>query len=474
MFYENETGQEQIGYESPYSIESYNRSIKRRLDETPLVWVQGTISQINTRSKAVYLTISQFNEGDTSPKATLNLMLWKAEFDKYNQNFSKLPSPFQLEQEIKISILLKAKFYVPWGKFQPKVENINPNFTMSEIAQTKQKTLKTLKKEDLLDKNSSLLLPSNPLRIGLITAPLSAAYKDFTTILLNSSYSFQIFFYPSTMQGNKTEHKVLKALKELEKLNLDVVCLIRGGGAKTDLIYFDSEKIAKAIASYPIPILTGIGHEIDQSIADIVAFENLITPTDCAQYLVNSLLQCTQTIQNHQKKLQSYTDKLLVEIKNRLKIYGQNLIQAYKQRHLYEKQLIENKSDKLKTNAKSFLIKNKESIHYYTKGLIRGPKKLIKHQNSEWLHRLNTLQRQFKQYFMLSKQRIEQKEAFIQQQHPQKILNRGFAILRDPITQKILFFNQLDQGEPLDIEVKEGIIQTQIIQKRLKGESKKN
>jgi exodeoxyribonuclease VII large subunit len=143
-------------------------------------------------------------------------------------------------------------------------------------------------------------MPMLPLNIGLITSMSSAAYKDFTSTIKASGYAFSITSIPAKMQGQSTEADIVEALgKFREYKDLDVVCIIRGGGSKTDLIFFDSYALCKAVAIFPLPVLTGIGHEIDECLLDKVAHTHLITPTDCANFLIaraDSARQRLQTI----------------------------------------------------------------------------------------------------------------------------------------------------------------------------------
>jgi exodeoxyribonuclease VII large subunit len=276
-----------------FSITQYNRSVERLLKtQVPQVWVKGVITQLNVRGKIAYITLGEFEEGDTRPRAVLEVTLWSSELEVYNLRFAKLPIPLNLRVELKVALQLEANFYVPSGRFQPRVTGIDENFTLGELSLTRQRTLERLLKEGLLNRNKSLSLSDWPLRIGLITAPGSAAYQDFTSVLLNSGFSFRISFAAAKMQGEATESTVLAGLNRLQKLPLDVICIVRGGGSKTDLVYFDSENICRAIALCPIPVLTGIGHEIDNSLADLVAYSDKITPTDCAKFLEQRLGIC--------------------------------------------------------------------------------------------------------------------------------------------------------------------------------------
>lgn len=269
-----------------FSVSQYNTAIQRRLAEVPNVWVQGVITQLRVRDPMVYLTLAEFKSGEERPVATLELSCWSKEWRNFESRFEQLSRPVKIEVDLKVSLLVKADYYVPWGKFQPRILEINADFTLGELALTREKILQNLRKDGLLDLNRQRPMPQPALRIGLITAPNSAAYHDFCQTLDYSPFAFYIIPFFAKMQGDQCAQTIVKMIEQIDFETIDVLCIIRGGGAKTDLVYFDNEELCRKIATAPVPVLTGIGHQIDTSIADMVAWENRITPTDCARFLI--------------------------------------------------------------------------------------------------------------------------------------------------------------------------------------------
>lgn len=271
-----------------FPVSKYLSSVKRLVTEQiPAIWVHGVISQLTVRDRMCYLSLSEYLEGDVRPVASLSLYMYSGELEALNEKLEKLPQPFRLGADLKVSLLLQADFYIPQGKFQAKVLDIDPIFTLGELALTRQAILKRLDSEGLRARNRALPMPAVPLRIGLVTAPGSAAYHDFVKTLESSGFAFEVFPAWARMQGNETESTILAALGQLAVVpHLDVVCIVRGGGSKTDLNYFDSEALCRAVALSSVPVLSGIGHEIDQSLVDLVAWQACITPTDTAKILV--------------------------------------------------------------------------------------------------------------------------------------------------------------------------------------------
>ncbi|MDR0517252.1 MAG: exodeoxyribonuclease VII large subunit [Fibromonadaceae bacterium] len=285
--------------QSSYSLSQYLSSVQRLAkNQIPQVWVHGTVSSLQERGKAVYITIAEYEENSVLPKASLGLVIFSSQYAALCRKLSELPVPFSIKKDLRIKVLIEADFYIPQGKFQGKIIDIDAAFTIGEIAITRTKIWERLKSENLSRLNAELPMPMLPLNIGLVTSETSAAYKDFVSTIKASGFAFSIKAVSAKMQGQNTETDIIEALGKLRQFNdLDVVCIIRGGGAKTDLVFFDSYALCRAAALFPLPVLTGIGHEIDESLLDRVAHTRLITPTDCARFLVERVYAAWQRLQ---------------------------------------------------------------------------------------------------------------------------------------------------------------------------------
>jgi exodeoxyribonuclease VII large subunit len=160
-------------------------------------------------------------------------------------------------------------------------------FTVGGIAANRERVLRALAADGLLDANRGRPLPVVPLRVGLVTSVGSAAYHDFVHELERTGFAWQVGVVDVQVQGAAAGRRIKWALGELARLELDVVVLIRGGGSRADLAAFDTELVARAIAAMPVPVITGVGHETDRSVSDEVAHTACKTPTACAQVLVH-------------------------------------------------------------------------------------------------------------------------------------------------------------------------------------------
>ncbi len=195
----------------------------------------------------------------------------------------------QLGDGMQIRCRASLDFYGPGGRLQLCIREVDPTFTLGLLEIRRRETLAALAAAGLLERNRALPLSDLPLSIALITSHGSAAYHDFLSGLRESGYGFRVLFVHASVQGRDAEREVVSALASLAGLPIDCAVLIRGGGSRSDLAVFDSRAIAEAIARAPFPVLTGLGHEIDQAIADLVAHTSLKTPTKVAEFLIEQV-----------------------------------------------------------------------------------------------------------------------------------------------------------------------------------------
>lgn len=193
----------------------------------------------------------------------------------------------KLEDGLEVRIRGEISYYAPQGRVQVVMTAIDPRFTLGLLAADRERVLRTLTEEGLLELNAGLPLAAVPLRVGLVTSDGSAACADFLDELSRSGFGFEVHLADARVQGEDSVASLVSALDTLSDLDVDVVAVVRGGGARTDLLSFDHERVARAVARFPVPVLAGIGHEIDRSIVDEVAHSSFKTPTATAAFLVD-------------------------------------------------------------------------------------------------------------------------------------------------------------------------------------------
>ena len=242
------------------------------------VWVRGEIQGYSERGPHVYFRIVETRD---NAKAVLDVSL-------FANNRARLrpllqTHRLQLGEGMKVRLFGTLDLYAPTGRISLKMSGIDPRYTLGEMAIERDEIIRRLVASGAYDANRQRQLPLVPLRIGVVTSEGSAAWHDFTKELEQSGFGFALSVIDVRVQGDQAARMVTAAINQFSaRTNLDAIVVIRGGGSRSELAAFDAESIAMAIAQSSVPVFTGIGHEIDRSIADEVAHTAFKTPTACA------------------------------------------------------------------------------------------------------------------------------------------------------------------------------------------------
>jgi exodeoxyribonuclease VII large subunit len=246
------------------------------------VWVRGEIRDLSrARSGHVYFTLV-----DPDGDATLDVMLSAAKKNVVNDALVRAGGSVRMNDGTDVRIRGRLDWYAPRGQLQLRMTAIDPAYTLGQLELARAELLGRLQAEGLLERNGRLAMPIAPLCIGLVTSEGSAAEADFVDELRRSGFAFRVLLADARVQGFDAPRSLASAIRMVATHPVDVLAVVRGGGARTDLAAFDDEAVARAIAACPVPVLTGVGHEIDTSIADEVAHTAEKTPTACAHALV--------------------------------------------------------------------------------------------------------------------------------------------------------------------------------------------
>lgn len=248
------------------------------------VWVDGEISGPRESRGHFYFDLVD-RDDDGAVTAKVPVALWSRTRGRIDQKLREAGT-VRLEEGVKVRIRGPLELWVAGGRIQLSMQDIDPAFTLEALESERERVLAMLRSEGLIDRNRSLPLPAMPLRIALITADESAAQADFMHSLLESGLPWEVSFIDSKVQGAGAERTIAAALLTAQRRPIDVIALVRGGGSRLDLVVFDHELVARTIAMSTVPVFTGIGHEIDTSVADVVAHTANKTPTACAETLI--------------------------------------------------------------------------------------------------------------------------------------------------------------------------------------------
>ena len=310
--------------------------IGEALDENlaPSYWVKAEISSLSTKSGHMYLELV---DGKT---AKMRATCWAGTNEMLNAYFESETGQ-RLQPGMAVLVEVEIQYHAVYG-LSLSIINIDPSYTLGDIARQRQQTIAQLQKDGLLDAQQLLPLPTLIRRIAVISSPKAAGYEDFKHQLDNSGFQFETQLFGATMQGEGAEKSILAALEEISTVNyqlstkFDAVAIIRGGGATTDLSCFDSYTLCAVCAQYELPILSGIGHTRDISILDLVAHEALKTPTAVAEWLIHRLEDQMGRIADLLVRLQRTKDRQILLRQHRIELLEQRLVACNPER-IYRK-----------------------------------------------------------------------------------------------------------------------------------------
>jgi exodeoxyribonuclease VII large subunit len=264
------------------------------------VWVYGEVGKVSQPSSGhVYFDLVEDNDGE---KHVISVKLWRGVRQRLMPKMQQ--HDMDIVSGIKVRIRGTPDVYGASGQFGFKMSDIDPRFTLGDLAAQRDEIIAKLKLEGLYDRNRHLALPLVPLSIGVVTSKGSAAHADFLKTLEESNIGFTVTLCDVRVQGDGSAEQVAAAITLLGSQPLvDVVAVIRGGGSRTDLATFDNEIVARAVATCRAPVFTGIGHDVDKSIADEVAFSWNKTPTACAVAIVERVNEFVRQVDSAAQRI---------------------------------------------------------------------------------------------------------------------------------------------------------------------------
>ena len=308
---------------TPFSLYELNALVRQsvRLCMPDAYWVQAELSDVRTNySGHCYLEFVQ-----KDPKS--NALLAKARGIVWSNVFRELKPYFERETGqafvagLKVLVKVTVDFHELYG-YSLTVSDIDPTYTLGDMAKRRREILQRLEEEGVLTLNKELDLPELAQRIAVISSPTAAGYGDFCDQLERNAFGFVFYtkLFPAVMQGEQVEASIIRALNRInaEAGRWDVVVIIRGGGATSDLSGFDTYELATNCAQFPIPIITGIGHERDDTVIDMVAHTRVKTPTAAAEFLINHLRETADRLEQYASFFYQEVPGWLGEQKERL------------------------------------------------------------------------------------------------------------------------------------------------------------
>lgn len=307
-------------------------------------WVQAEISSLSpSGSGHCYLELVQKDETGRKFLAKAKANIWKGIWMNLRPKFERATGE-RLAVGMKVLLAVKVSFHEEYG-YSLVVNDIDPTYTMGDMARRRREIIERLKADGVIDQNRGLPLPVPMQRIAVVSSATAAGYGDFMNQLDSNIYGFRFScrLFPAMMQGNDVESSVISALNVIaaQRDSWDVVVIIRGGGAVSELSCFDSYDLASNIANFPLPVITGIGHDRDDTVADTVAFMKVKTPTAAAEYIISKMYDTAMELENLARRLGTSVQERMNAQKQRITLLSQKLPSLFAVLKVRQEQVLE-------------------------------------------------------------------------------------------------------------------------------------
>jgi exodeoxyribonuclease VII large subunit len=348
-------------------------------------WVEAELSECREHGGHCYMELIEKDERTNTPVARASAKCWRQTWQMLQPHFERTTGQ-PLHAGLKVLLRVTAQFHEAYG-FSWIVTDIDPTYTIGDMARKRQEIIRQLKEEGVFDLQRELRIPMFAKRIAVISAAGAAGYGDFIRQLEDNEYGFkfEVQLFPAIMQGEQVEQSIIAALNTIYEATApdgnpsgtyDCVVIIRGGGATADLSGFDTLALAENVAQFPLPIITGIGHDRDESILDMVSNTRVKTPTAAAALLIDNLLQVLTRIDSAQQRMTMAISQRFANQKERLSSL-QSIIPVLAQRMLSNaKHRLELIELQLQGYDPQLLLRRGYSITLHNGHAVRDPQQL--------------------------------------------------------------------------------------------------
>ena len=400
------------------------------------IWVRGQIRNLHKSRKGhVYFDLTTPTDADRNPQALLPVVL----FDGYRKVVNRIlgsGAAGQMVDGVEVRIRGPVGVYSARGQVQLQMRTIDPGYTLSRLADQRDRLLAELEAEGLLERNSALRLPALPLRVALVTSKASAAAADFRDVMAGSGMGWEVLVVDTPVQGFGSEQRIAAALRVAGRCDVDAIALVRGGGARTELTPFDSPAVAYAVAQSPVPVLTGVGHEIDRSVADVVAHTACNTPTACAQALVEHARSFDRDVLGAWSRIEDAAAGGLDDQRRRLRDLTRRVRRESARATTTQQERLVVLSRRLRIATGHATTTQCRELRDLTRRLRRAGEQAANGQD-----RL-----------------LENLEARVRAYDPQRALDRGWSITRDSAGQPIRSIRDIAPGATLQTRLRDGTV----------------
>jgi exodeoxyribonuclease VII large subunit len=442
-------------------------------------WVIAEISEIKENSAGhCYLELIEKQPDEKNVRARIKAIIWSNRY-RFLKAFFENTTGESLREGLKILVKTKVEYHELYG-LSLIISDIDPAFTIGEMAMKRLLVIKKLEEEGVFSMNKELPFPAFPQRIAVISSKNAAGYSDFINQLKNNSfgYSFYTALIETSLQGTETEKSVISALDQIANQSdlFDLVVIIRGGGSQSDLSWFDSYNIAYHVTQFPLPVITGIGHDKDVSVTDMVANRSLKTPTAVADFLVDSVAASENRIVGMSTGIIEGSRIIIEKNRSRIETSGIKLLPLARVMMSEVRDKISSKIIDILNIGKELIFRaslipsNQESLLSATAKSFVSQKEILVKRN------IQRLAPGTNNCLSLNSVRLKSLGSTLQLLNPENILQRGYSITS--VNGIILKSNdQINNDDIIDTQLYKGTIKSRVFGKNAKsgeGETGRN
>jgi exodeoxyribonuclease VII large subunit len=426
------------------------------------VWVRGEVQNLSTSSAGhTYFSLVEKAGRGERVQGRLDIALFRDDARGVRRALKEVPGA-ELGNDVEVRIRGRVTVYPPTGRYQLVMTGIDPVFTVGGIAANRERVLRALAAEDLLGVNAQKPLAPVPLRIGLVTSSGSAAYHDFVHELEGAPYAWRVIVVDVRVQGAAAARRIKWALGQLAQLDLDVVVLARGGGSRADLAPFDTELVARAIAAMDVPVFTGVGHEVDRSVADEVAHTACKTPTACAQQLVRQ-------VDDYVGALDRASQRVAARARQRMAVAGRELDEAARRARrnattavAREHTRLDRAHGRVEELARRRTVDLGARLDACARRLGELGRRATRDGRAALVTRERELATHAQHHLERAELRLGRSEGIVRALDPRRVLERGYSITRDADGRVVRSADSLVAGAKVETELAAGRVTSRV------------
>ncbi|GAB4208816.1 MAG: exodeoxyribonuclease VII large subunit [Bacteroidia bacterium] len=489
-----------MNQENSIGLYELSQLIKSTIDNNfsgKFFWVKAELHKLNYYQYSGHAYPELLEKRDNEVICQMKGTIWKIDFQRIQQKFLTTTGE-PLKENIHVLMLVSVRYESKYG-LSIQIKDIDPNYTLGELEKQKKQTIEKLKSEGIFDANKFTTLAIIPQRLAVISVETSKGYNDLITAFKRYERKYHILhdLYPSLLQGEQASYQIREMLNVIKtKIHFyDAVLIIRGGGGDVGLSCYNDYDLCKTIATFPIPVITGIGHSTNFTVAEMVAYHNGITPTDVAMFIIQKFEQFEQKINEIQNYILSKTKNFLEQQHHHLHQISQNLVILSKELFYQQNIALKDYQQFIQSTSKRILnahhhhlvqihhqIRNlsvqtifeeRNKLQLYRQKLKQFPKNLI-HQSSQNIQYIQQkIIQSFYQKLQLKKLHLQNLEKNLMLLHPQNTLKRGYSIIFDNNKHVVKSAHALNENQEITITFHSSEATGKIIQLKIKENDNK-